>query len=78
MRTHSQIIRDAGGPGPIRELLHQHGFDLTDPAVRSWLRRPNPAGSIPPAYWPTLAKARIATLKELADHAEALARGTVP
>lgn len=72
MRTHAQIIREVG-VGTIRAKLADRGLRVTDPGVRSWMRRPDADGSIPPAYWSALAEARVATLKELAAHADSRA-----
>lgn len=73
MRTHSQIVHDAG-VAKIREVLSARGLKVSDPTVRSWARRPADVGSIPSSYWNALADAKVSTLKELAAHAEAAAR----
>jgi hypothetical protein len=60
MRTHVQIIRDAGGPVKLMEAL-----GLPRPMVfrvRSWALR----DSIPCRYWWPLALMGFATLEELA------------
>lgn len=58
MRTHEQIINDAGGykglAAKLGEPVHR---------VRFWARRK----SIPPTAWPLLAEKRIAGLRELSD-----------
>lgn len=64
MRTHSQIIHDAGGPMAIKRRL---SLSATIHTIRSWAAR----NSIPAEYWSSVATAKLATLKELADAAEA-------
>lgn len=60
MRTHSQIISDAGGPSAAARLIHaQPG------TVKQWRR----LDSIPAPHWNALVTAKLATLKELADAA---------
>lgn len=68
MRTHAQIIKDAGR-GKLRAVLAREGFPVAEPTIRSWERRPDDGGSIPSSYWSALAKSRVATLSELAAHA---------
>lgn len=60
MRTHHQIICDAGGYKPLAEKLEQ-------PAgrVRFWERRK----AIPPEQWKAVSEAGIASLDELATAA---------
>lgn len=71
-RTHSQIV-SAIGVGPLRDRLSSVGIDVADATVRSWARRNDGAGSIPPEYWRALADLELATLEELAA-AEAASR----
>lgn len=59
MRTHSQIIADAGGSSTIK---HDLGLDASIHAIRSWVAR----DSIPSPYWQVFAKRGLATLDELA------------
>lgn len=63
MRTHSQIIADAGGPSQLKRRLN---LLATIHTVRSWAAR----DSIPAAHWNAVVAARLATLQELADAAE--------
>nr|WP_303683040.1 hypothetical protein [Brevundimonas naejangsanensis] len=63
MRTHSQIISDAGGPSQLKRLLN---LLATIHTVRSWAAR----DSIPAAHWNAVVAAGLATLQELADAAE--------
>jgi len=58
MRTHQDIIRDAG-PQKIHEAV---GFTGQLNTVLSWRQR----NSIPREHWAALADAKIASLKELA------------
>lgn len=60
MRTHQDIISDAGG---YKALAQRMG--LSPERVRFWARR----GSIPPEFWRALKGAKAATLEELADAA---------
>jgi hypothetical protein len=64
MRTHSQIISDAGGPMALKRRLC---LTATIHTIRSWAAR----NSIPAEYWNAVSGAKIASLKELADAAEA-------
>lgn len=57
MRTHEQIIADAGGYRALAERL-----DLPESRVRFWERRE----SIPPEQWKAVSDAGLATLEELA------------
>ena len=70
-RSHSDIIEDAGGVSAVRKALADRGLDLPDETVRSWPKRQQGHGSIPPEYWPSLVLLEMATLAELADAAEA-------
>lgn len=66
MRTHEQIILDAGGYQATAAKID--GNDATLPGrVRFWLRRK----SIPADHWNAVVTAGLATLQELADAAEA-------
>lgn len=56
MRTHDQIIKDAGG---YRALAAKLG--LPEDRVRFWERRK----SIPPGQWAAVSSARIASFTEL-------------
>ncbi len=66
MRTHFEIIRDAGGFEAVARRLGLEAKRLT---VRSWAVR----NSIPGAYWQAFAEAGLATLSELAAAAAAAA-----
>lgn len=61
MRTHSDIIVDAGGPAAVARSLDVPGV-LTN-NVKSWRRN----NSIPAPYWRRFADCRFATLTELAN-----------
>jgi hypothetical protein len=68
MRTHAEIIRDAGGPQKVRDRL---GLDPKKfETVKSWFVR----DSIPAEHWRRLADEGLATLHELAVAAEARSR----
>lgn len=62
MRTHTQIIDDAGGYQKVAERI---GEPAT--RVRFWARR----DSIPAEVWKRVADKRVASLTELASAAEA-------
>lgn len=60
MRTHRQIVVDAGGPDAVA------GITGAQPGTaKQWKR----ADSIPAPYWKALVDAGKATLEELADAA---------
>jgi hypothetical protein len=59
MRTHAEIIRDAGGWHAVRDVL---GMASTDAKVKFWFFR----DSIPCEYWKTLADLNLTTVEELA------------
>jgi hypothetical protein len=71
MRNHRSIIAGAGGVTPLRKALATLGVVVEDPTVRSWERRGDGEGSIPPEYWPSLVRLGFATLEELSVAAEA-------
>lgn len=60
MRTHAQIVAEAGGYQALAVKL-----GLSSERVRFWERR----GSIPADQWPAVARARVASLTELANAA---------
>lgn len=62
MRTHSDVIKDAGGALIIHNRL---GLIRKLRTVRSWATR----DSIPGEYWRPLADLGIATVDELATYA---------
>lgn len=62
MRTHEQIIIDAGGPAAVSKLV-----PAAAGTVKQW-RRTN---SIPAPYWRSIADHGLASLEELADAASA-------
>ena len=66
MRTHEQIIADAGGYQAAAAKIRPNDATLVG-RVRFWLRRK----SIPADQWNAVVAAGLATLKELADAAEA-------
>lgn len=59
MRTHAEIIRDAGGWRAIRDAL---GMGTDDPKVKFWFSR----DSIPCEYWKALADLGLTSAEELA------------
>ena len=65
MRTHADVIRDAGGAQKVRELLGLPPKQFE--TVKSWFIR----NSIPGEYWWRLSLAGLAELDELAVAAEA-------
>lgn len=62
MRTHLDIIADAGGPTKLGVLINVEAG-----LIHAWKRE----NSIPAAYWPRIVAAEISTLDELAAAAEA-------
>jgi hypothetical protein len=64
MRTHRQIVADAGGPKKLHRRLGIAGGYET---VKSWAMRDR----IPSHYWLRLANEGVATLHELAVAADA-------
>lgn len=62
MRTHGQIISDAAGPAAVAKRI-----SVRPGTVKQWRR----LDSIPAAHWNAIVAAKLATLKELADAAEA-------
>lgn len=62
MRTHVQIIADAGGYKELAAKLTQAGNPVAAEQARFWARRE----TIPAEYWPAVARAEVATLEELA------------
>lgn len=66
MRTHSQIIADAGGVTPVRKKLLERGLVVSDPTLRSWASRPKDEGTIPPEFWAVFVELGFAeSLEEL-------------
>jgi hypothetical protein len=62
MRSHSQIIRDAGGYRAVYLKLHWNGKAQT---VKSWVLRDN----IPAEHWRGMVDQGLCTLDELATWA---------
>jgi len=62
MRSHPDIIADAGGPTKLAATI-----SVEKGLVSAWKRE----NSIPAAYWPRLVAAELTTLDELAAAAEA-------
>lgn len=70
MRTHSQIITDAGGPHAIARLIipHVEADEVTlQKRVRAWAV----SKSIPGEYWSLLERLGIAAMSDLAGDAAA-------
>lgn len=67
MRTHNDIIADAGGPTKMASRITTEAAPVEANLAFAWKRE----GSIPPAYWPRIVDAGVATLDELAHAAEA-------
>lgn len=67
IRTHAEVVR-AVGAQKLRTMLIERGFELPNPTTtQRWADR----DSIPGEYWNALAAEKVATLEELAAHAEA-------
>ncbi|MGV3580021.1 hypothetical protein [Brevundimonas sp.] len=62
MRTHAEIIADAGGPS---QVLLRLTLSASIHTVRSWVQR----NSIPAEHWAAFAAGGLATLEELATGA---------
>lgn len=62
MRTHKQIIKDAGGPAVVARAVVAEAN-----TAKGWSR----SNSIPAMYWEPLVAAQMATLEELAAAAAA-------
>lgn len=62
MRTHAEIIKDAGTDA----LVERAGLPVSVHTVRSWRQR----GGIPGEYWKAISDAGLATLNELAAAAD--------
>lgn len=69
MRTHLQIMQDAGGYQAVAEAVRQ-----PKSRTRFWERR----GAFPPEQWKAVADAKLATLEELAEAAAKRAEGSDP
>lgn len=67
MRTHTDIIMDAGGQTKVANRITTEAAPVDANLVHAWKRE----DSIPPAYWPRIVDAGVATLDELARAAEA-------
>lgn len=68
MRTHGQIIKEAGGVSAVAGAVR-----VSPNTVKQWAR----LSSIPAPYWRVIADHGFATLDELADDAAAKARASV-
>lgn len=66
MRTHSQIIDDAGGHKALAEKLSAAGESLTPEQTRFWVLRK----SIPADKWRAVERAGIANVDELLSYVE--------
>lgn len=62
MRTHKQIIKDAGGPSAVAKVVVAEAN-----TAKGWSR----SNSIPAMYWEPIVAAHLATLEELAAAAAA-------
>lgn len=60
MRTHQQILKDAGGPAKVAGIVGAQAG-----TAKQWGR----ADSIPAPYWASFAANGFATLEELAEAA---------
>lgn len=68
MRTHRQIIEDGGGAAKVaKRLTDDGGVEVEANTIYPWVR----TDSIPGHYWPAFERADLATIVELAAHAEA-------
>lgn len=63
MRSHADIIRDAGGPHKVRDRLGLRANQFE--TVKSWYLR----DSIPAEHWRAFHDQNLCTLDELATHA---------
>lgn len=77
MRSHAQIITDAGGPHSVARLILPHvvAAEVTlQKRVRAW----SVTGSIPGEYWPLLQRLGMATMDELGHDAAARKGISIP
>ena len=70
MRTHKQIIADAGGPHQVARLIQQ-GVEADETTLQKRVRAWDVSDSIPGEYWALLADKGVAGLEELAQAAGA-------
>jgi hypothetical protein len=70
MRTHQEVISEAGGAHVLAQLIAENvsgEVELLRKRVWAWVR----SDSIPGEYWALLADKGVATVNELAEAAEA-------
>ena len=65
MRSHTDIIKDAGGPHAVARLLAEK-IETDLPTLESRVRGWNLSKSIPGEYWPLLEALGVASLSEFA------------
>lgn len=68
MRSHAQIIADAGGPHAVARLVLPH-VQATEVTLQKRVRAWTVTGSIPGEYWPLLQRLGAATMDELGHDA---------
>lgn len=70
MRSHFTILKDAGGPHAVAQLISEKSGEALA-TVQSRVRGWSLSDSIPGEYWPVLEDLKVAALAELAGAAEA-------
>ena len=68
MRSHAQIITDAGGPHAVARLVLPH-VQATEVTLQKRVRAWAVTGSIPGDYWPLLQRLGTASMDELGHDA---------
>lgn len=77
MRTHVEIIADAGGPGPLARLVQDH-VEAEPETVRKRVNAWASSGSIPGEYWQLLDRLNVARVDELATAAAVRKNVSIP
>lgn len=72
MRTHQQIVKDAGASN-LAARLPEAGVQLSQTTPQRWSDR----NSIPAEYWPALVTLKVATMTELAAGVKQRRRGGI-
>ena len=65
MRSHGQIITEAGGPHAVARMVHRH-VEADEVTVQKRVRAWAVTGSIPGEYWALLDRLAVAPVAELA------------
>lgn len=68
MRTHAQILADAGGPHAVAKAIQSH-VDADEVTLQKRVRAWSISSSVPGEYWQLLSAKGLATIDELASAA---------